>query len=161
MGENHLRIIKAEIESELKILEKLSKNCIDFYEENKNELNSSVNLRVLGSFLHDFYTCVERIFKKIANDIDGELPDGSSWHSTLLERMNLDLQPIRPQVIDKELMELLYDYLRFRHIFRHLYGFELDWDKMQHLVIQIRNTFEEFRQQLSQFLSFIDKIKEQ
>jgi len=93
MGENHIRIIKAEIEKELKNLERLSRNCVEFYERHKKEVDSSANLRVLGSFLHDFYTCIERIFRKIANDIDGELPNRPSWHSTLLERMTLNLKP--------------------------------------------------------------------
>lgn len=158
MGENHIRIIKAEIKKELKNLERLRKNCVEFYERHKKEVDSSANLRVLGSFLHDFYTCIERIFRKIANDIDGELPNGPSWHSTLLERMTLNLKPIRKSVINDDLMNILYDYLRFRHIFRHLYGFELEWKKMSHLINSIQDTYEKVNTQLKKFISFLEKI---
>ncbi len=158
MGENHFQILKAEIKNELNILKRLTQDCLKFYKSHKNEIDSSVNLRVLGSFLHDFYTCIERIFNKIANEIDGELPSGPAWHSTLLERMNLNIKPIRKKVINDNLKGILYDYLRFRHIFRHLYGFELDWYKMEHLIKSIKETFKQFNHQLNHFLTFFDEI---
>jgi uncharacterized protein YutE (UPF0331/DUF86 family) len=87
------------------------------------------------------------------------LPEGSSWHTNLLERMNLKLPSIRKQVIDEHLKKELYDYLRFRHIFRHVYGFDLDWNKMEHLVRKIEEIYEEFRLNIKNFLLFLDKIE--
>jgi len=36
----------------------------------------TVNPRVIGSLLHDFYTGLERIFQRVANDLEGDVPTG-------------------------------------------------------------------------------------
>ncbi|MBD3339661.1 MAG: hypothetical protein GF353_11170, partial [Candidatus Lokiarchaeota archaeon] len=72
MGENHFLILKAEIRDELNNLNRLSKECKEFAEVQKINLNSPESLRVFGSILHDFYTCIEKIFRKIALNIDEE-----------------------------------------------------------------------------------------
>ncbi|TFG24635.1 MAG: hypothetical protein EU529_03830 [Promethearchaeota archaeon] len=159
MGENHFLVIIAEIKQELAYLKQLTQECIEFYDLNKSQLNSPTNLRVFGSFLHDFYTCIENIFRKIAINIDGELPSESTWHSTLLNRMNLNIPNIRASIIDDDLKEILYDYLRFRHIFRNVYGFRLNWDKMGHLITTLKTTQKMLNMQITKFLEILSKIK--
>ena len=159
MGENHFSIITAEIKQELKHFDQLSPECKQFYELNKNQINSSTNLRVLGSILHDFYTCIENIFRKIAINIDDELPSEPTWHSILLNRMSLNIANIRKNVINDDLKEILYDYLRFRHIFRNVYGFKLNWDKMGHLVKSFESTQKTTNKQITEFLEFLEKMQ--
>lgn len=159
MGENHFSIIIAEIKQELKHFEQLAPECKQFYELNKNQIDSSTNLRVLGSILHDFYTYIENIFRKIAIFIDDELPSDPTWHSILLNRMSLSIANIRKNVINDDLKETLYDYLRFRHIFRNIYGFKLNWDKMSHLVKSIESTQKTANKQITEFLEFLEKMQ--
>jgi len=159
MGENHFSIIIAEIKQELKHFEHLAQECKQFYELNKNQVDSSTNLRVLGSILHDFYTCIENIFRKIATYIDDELPSDPTWHSILLNRMSLNIANIRKNVINDDLKAVLYDYLRFRHIFRNVYGFKLNWEKMGHLVKSIESTHKIANKQITEFLEFLEKMQ--
>lgn len=86
--------------------------------------------RILGSILHDFYTGVERILLRIANELEGEPPQSQSWHKDLLDEMSVELEGIRPPVIGDELRNKLEEYLRFRHLFRGIYGFELDANRL-------------------------------
>ncbi len=72
--------------------------------------------------------------------------------------MNLEIPSIRKQVIDNDLKEILYDYLRFRHIFRNVYGFKLNWDKIGHLVKSIESTQKKIDKQITNFLEFLDDI---
>lgn len=60
--------------------------------------------------LHSFYTGVENIFKRIAVEIDNNLPGGAFWHSELLDLM---MQPgaSRPPVISVDLRARLKEYL--------------------------------------------------
>ncbi|WP_176229572.1 hypothetical protein [Candidatus Hakubella thermalkaliphila] len=46
-------------------------------------------VRATGSILHDFYCGAEKIFQRIAVEVDGELPKGEDWHTELLKRMTI------------------------------------------------------------------------
>ncbi len=50
-----------------------------------------LDLRSLGSILHDFYTAIEDIFELIAGDVNGNLPQDSRWHKRLLHLMTLEI----------------------------------------------------------------------
>ena len=89
----------------------------------------------LAAMLHSFYTAIENIFKRIALEIDGYLPSGDASHSDLLAAMARS-NPNRPPVISENLRVRLSAYLSFRHVFRHAYSFQLEWDKMRDLVTE-------------------------
>ena len=76
--------------------------------------------------LHDFYTGMERIFRQIATGLDEAVPTGRDWHEALLQQMAGERLPDRPAVIADTTREVLEEYLRFRHVVRNLYAFELD-----------------------------------
>lgn len=125
--------LKQEILSELAQLDALEMELAQI-EERGDSLPNPARVRALASILHDFYTGCERIFERVAQEFDGGLPSDSSWHSRLLEAMTLDLPTVRPPVIHKETARILQDYLAFRHRFRHMYGFELDENKLAPLL---------------------------
>jgi hypothetical protein len=59
--------------------------------------------------------------------------------------------PDRPAVISEALRVRLSAYLGFRHVFRHAYSFQLEWEKMRELVIDSQNTWQEVEAELDQF----------
>ena len=71
--------------------------------------------RAQGSVLHDFYTACERIFLRIAADMDGDVPQGEHWHIELLKRMAAERGEIRPEVISENLARARRPSLGFRH----------------------------------------------
>lgn len=109
--------------------------------------------RIIGSILHDFYTGVERIFHKIAAELEGDIPQSRTWHKDLLDDMALDIQQVRPAVITDDLRQTLEQYLRFRHVFRGSYGFELDSERMRSMFEELHAVFSQFQHELAQFLS--------
>lgn len=119
-----------------------------------------VEIRAGGSLLHDFYTGVERILQRIALEMEGGLPAGPEWHVDLLLRMAAPVEDRRAAVISKELEERLSEYLRFRHLFRHLYGFELRWERCQGLLRDLPGTRADFQRQLETFLGFLRSLEE-
>lgn len=106
------------------------------------------DLRAAGSIIHDFYSGVERIFERIAVRLGPGVPIGEGWHTLLLRTMESDAEGFRPAVIDHELGLRLVDYLRFRHLFRHSYGYELQWDKLHPLLTRLEDTFEMLQRQV-------------
>ncbi|MBX3060123.1 MAG: antitoxin, partial [Anaerolineae bacterium] len=92
---------------------------------------SEESLIVLAYHLHALYNAFENIFLQIAATFENNLDDQSGWHTQLLQRMTLDLTPIRPAVIDQEAYDPLDELRRFRHLFRHSYHIRLDANRLQ------------------------------
>ncbi len=91
----------------------------------------------IGYLLHNFYNGCENIFKAIARFFENDLGP-QTWHADLLKRMKLEIKEYRPAVIDEELYMLLEDFRGFRHVFRHSYSFELDWEKERLVARKLR-----------------------
>ena len=55
-------------------------------------------------------------------------------------------------MLSEGLHDTLNEYLRFRHVFRNAYSFDLDWQKMSPLVLRLEETFQELEKALNDFL---------
>ncbi|MDR7443221.1 MAG: nucleotidyltransferase domain-containing protein [Armatimonadota bacterium] len=117
-----------------------------------------VETAAAGKLAHDFYTGVERLFERIAVRLGPGLPAGPSWYTWLLRGMKREVEGVRPAVIDHALALRLADYLRFRHLFRHSYGYELLWDRLAPLVEGLEETLRELKRQLDRFLEALDRL---
>ena len=112
---------------------------------------NEIELSALAATLHSFYTGVENIFKRVAVELDGEPVHGDSWHRELLLRMKTPAAH-RPALLSEELHDTLNEYLRFRHVFRNVYSFDLDWRKMSPLVLRLEDTFRKLGDALDDFM---------
>jgi hypothetical protein len=63
---------------------------------------------------------------QISLSFENHVRDRSRWHRELLEKMFLDIEPLRPAVLPDELRSVLRDLLGFRHVFPNAYAFKLD-----------------------------------
>lgn len=147
--ENPIEGLKEEITTELKILSRIVNEAKAISSSDTEP--KSIEIRAAGSIIHDFYGGVERIFERIAVRLGPGLPAGESWHTFLLRSMESEAKGIRVAVIDHELASRLVDYLRFRHLFRHSYGYELQWQKLQPLLEGLDETLQLLRSQLAGF----------
>ncbi len=111
--------------------------------------------------LHNFYTGCERIFQKIADDINGGVPVSMDWHKRLLKSMSLDIENIRPPVISKNTAKALEEYLAFRHVVRNIYGFEIDGERLARLIEKLFSTHKRFKKEVEDFIVFLRKMVEQ
>lgn len=145
-----------EIEIEIENLERLSREM----EELTNRLGEKpdfIETRAAASILHDFYCGIEKIFERIALRINGEIPKGEDWHTELLLQMGRYVEGVRDEVINKSLLEKLKEHLRFRHLFRHMYGFELKWERFKGLALSLQLILNELKNDLR---FFKDKLLE-
>ncbi len=114
-------------------------------------------LRIVGSMLHDFYTFVENIAKTVAARVDGGIPGGDDWHRELLEQMSLPIPGLRPPLLSGDTVELLNKFRAFRHVFRNIYGFQLDAGRTLELLRDLNRTVVALNTDLDRFLSEIDR----
>ncbi len=112
---------------------------------------TAVELSALAAMLHAFYNGIENILKRVADEVDRRIPSGQLWHQKLLLAMREPNDSL-PAVLSPALSGHLREYLQFRHVFRHAYTFELDWEKMRPLVLGCQQTLAEFEKELDSFL---------
>lgn len=143
--------LRKEIEIELGNLERLVREMEELTKRLVNKPDF-IETRASGSIIHDFYCGAEKIFERIAVHIDGKLPKGEDWHTKLLLQMAHPFEEIREAVISQDLMERLKEYLRFRHLFRSIYGFELKWERFKALALSLNSLLNELRDELERFL---------
>ncbi len=144
------RRLRAEVENELADLGALEKEFAD-----RPLTEDSYALRARGSILQDFYNAIERIFTRIAPELNGGIPQAEQWHQQLLDDMRLDIPKVRPPVIDEGLARALGEYLRFRHVFRNVYGGVLEAERLKPLENRLPETLAAFRRQVGAFLSWM------
>lgn len=84
----------------------------------------------LGFTLHNIYNALENSFTQISLTFENHVKDRARWHRELMEKMFLDVPPLRPPVLTAECRALVADLIGFRHLFRHAYEFSLDAQKV-------------------------------
>lgn len=137
-------------------LQQLFKLHLELLAKCRLEEPSAIELSALGAFLHSFYTGIENLFRRVAVEIDDEVPRGEVWHRRILRQM---AEPAsgRPAFISHELEERLTPYLQFRHVFRQAYSFQLQWQKMAPLVLSSEELFDQLRTEISSFSVAMDE----
>lgn len=140
-------------------LENLSRIVSEMNEllKEKNSNSENIRIRAAGSILHDYYCGVEKIFKRIAINIDESLPQGLDWHKQLLNQIGNAFENKRNAVIDEKITVMLKEYLTFRHLFRNIYGFKLSWEKIEPLCIKLDDIHKEVIKSIKNFLNKLTK----
>ncbi len=152
-------VLAGRIRKELDNLERLvarAKRAIDTARRNPQDMDLYIDSASLN--LHDVYSGLERVFKQIAATVDGNVPSSPEWHRELLEQMGLDLSQVRPPVLTSPVIQLLDEYLRFRHVVRNVYTFSFDPERVGRLVKELKSVFAQARQELLAFANFLEKV---
>jgi predicted nucleotidyltransferase len=156
MPKEPIPALKGLIEDELTALKRVAQEMDDLLSVCAQP-PTRVELRAMASMLHEFYNGIERIFERIAIYLGEDMPRGDYWHVHLLNRMAEEQEGIRPTVIEGRLRDRLEEYLKFRHFFRHAYGYTLEWVKIRPLAEMMAGTLEELKAQLAAFLKGLAK----
>lgn len=115
---------------------------------------------LLAKAIHDFYEGGERIFLHILAAFKEETPSGKDWHAHLLDQV-VQAKGQRPPIISPDLKANLDEYREFRHVFRSIYFFKLDWERMSYLVERLPKVCEQTRKQIELFLEQVTLPEEQ
>lgn len=149
LEESLARRLAAEIESELAAMAALVAESA-----NAPQTDSIYARRARGSILHDFYNGAERIFERIAAELNGGVPNAANWHQQLVADMALAIPGLRPAVIDDDLHNRLAEYRGFRHLFR-VYGSLLDDVRLRPLEERLPKTMEDLQVQVRAFTAWL------
>ena len=110
-------------------------------------------LLAVGSTLQAFYNGIERILVlcgKAFGDLDASKRQLEAWHQWLLHTMAQDTNA-RPALLSEDLHLRLLEYLKFRHVFRQTYVFELRWSLIIPLLRSLEKAYRQFLSELETF----------
>lgn len=151
-----LTILKSEILRDMEKLERLFKKFAASYK--KYQLQKEYAFLVESAFYaNQIYIGFERMFHNVAETFENSI-DEKSGHKSLLDRMLLDLENIRPSVISQANHRCLKELRAFRHFFRHTYDFDLEDEKFSIVVSRTRELEKNYRTDLEKFLQYIDDL---
>ena len=77
------------------------------------------------------------------------------YYRKLLLQMTAEIPGTRPGVISKPVYVCLDEYLRFRHVVRNIYTYNLNPKRVQELVEGLPNCAEAVKEELEQFADFL------
>jgi hypothetical protein len=80
-------------------------------------------------YLNQLYSGYKKIFYKVAEVFENTV-DTLHWHKSLLDRMRLSIEGLRPALLSEEAFHCLNELRAFRHFFRHAYDIDLEPEKV-------------------------------
>lgn len=123
----------------------------DLFLQSMNYNNPDLlQITVMASIIHSFYTCIEKTFKRISKDIDNFTPVGNKSHHEILKNV-YSKNNKRLSVINEDTYVLLNEYMIFRHYFRISYSSQFNWNKIRPLASNLSNTWNILKGQLVLF----------
>lgn len=152
MPDEPLAALESLLEEELAALERVASEMEALLAQ-RNDPPTRIELRAMASILHEFYNGVERLLERLVLSQGETLPKGTFWHADLLVQVATPQEGHRPALIDAPLRDRLEEYLRFRHFFRHAYGYTLEWARLRWLAESLEETLERLRGQVRAFLA--------
>ncbi|MCK4357556.1 MAG: hypothetical protein KAW92_02200 [Candidatus Cloacimonetes bacterium] len=132
-------------------------------EQTINELNSLLKdlqerkpttreITSAGAFLAQFYSGIENILKRICKFHKVMLPKGNLWHVELFKRFQSPSYKSLPTLFDESFASQLAPYRKFRHVFFHGYGFQLDWNRIKQGIEEVGEVFIIFKKKIYHYI---------
>ena len=159
---NKVKKLASQLEQDFKTTLSLSENVNEFYDSVlPKDVGKDANIYAVALSLQHYYTSLETAFKRIAKELEGDLPDGGQWHLELLEQMAIEIKGVRPALIDNDIKKKLDKLRRFRHVVRHGYEYELDWQQIKPLVDEMNNINNSLEKDFADFEEFLLELAEE
>jgi len=159
---NKMKRLASQLEKDFKTTSSLAETINDFKEKvNEKKSEKDANIYAIALSLQHYYTSLETSFKRIAKELDGDLPTGEKWHLDLLEQMAIAIKDVRPALLNDKERKKLDKLRRFRHVVRHGYEYELDWDQIKPLVKEMNKVNSSLKDSFSNFEEFLYKLSDE
>ena len=155
--DSRINVLIAKMTNELAKLARLKKDHDEDFGSGITGVPSKLEKAAIGYNLHNFYNGCENVFRMISDYYENNLSAGR-FHKDLLERMTLEIPKIRPRVITDELFECLSEFLAFRHRFRHMYSFEINWEREKIVLGKFELAYGMFVKETNLFLAMLEEL---
>jgi hypothetical protein len=144
-------VLKTKLVFEISQIDRLLIDSKPLFDLCKLKSPDFIEMSAAAMVLHSFYNGIECMLILIFKHYDGQLPISNKWHMELLEKAFLSDEK-RKQIFTVELQKPLEEYLKFRHFVRHTYGFQLEWERMEDLILGIDAFWEVLKENINNFI---------
>lgn len=139
MEETKIALFLADFDHQVVQIEKIYERLeIKSKALSKNKVTSEA-VESAGYWLHNLYCAYEDLFKIISSFWENNIRDNGSFHQSLIRRMLLNIEGVRPSLFSEKAFTQLDELRSFRHVFRHAYSYGLDDERVIHLINRILN----------------------
>ena len=135
--EGSVVVFLAEFDHQVELVEKIYATLDKKLERWPEEPVSAEGVESAGYWLHNLYCALEDLFKLVSAFFENHLADDGSYHVSLLKRMILKIDKVRPPLLSTKSYEFLNELRGFRHVFRHAYTFGLDDERVVFLLRRV------------------------
>lgn len=149
--------MKREIRVELDKMDRTVEEIVALHKDLGEDTPTLRERAAAGQFLGSIYMGVENIFKRIIRFYELEMPEGEDWHVELFRRFRSPAMDPLPVLLPDDLAEAMKPFRGFRHVVRHGYALDLEWERMQVGMQEARPVFEHFRREVEQFLAGLEE----
>ena len=98
---------------------------------------SPQNVESTGYWLHNLFSAYEDLFKIVAAFWENNISQSETFHKSLIKRMLLNIEGIRPALLSEASFHHLDELRGFRHVFRHAYSYGLDDERVIYLLNKV------------------------
>ena len=149
----NLDVLREEISIQLELMEATVREIESLQTDLGSRNPTTREVAAAAAFLADFYTGVENILKRISRCYGVALPVGEDWHVELFGRFCEPGFQGLPIIFDSEQKRSFARYRSFRHVIRHGYSLQLDWEQMAEGVKKVNDAYVPFRARLHSLFS--------
>ncbi len=139
MEEREIALFIADFDHQVSRIEKI-------YEllDNKSNVLTPKNIsqevvESCGYWLHNLFCAYEDLFKIVSAFWENNIDNDGAFHKTLIRRMMLTIEGVRPALLSEESFCHLDELRGFRHVFRHAYSYGLDDERVIYLLKRVLN----------------------
>ena len=154
-----LRLV-AELGSDFDLLETLKQKNERARQRVEQGSSEELDWAALGYTIHNIYNLLENYFLRISKFFENSL-EPLSWHRDLIEHMRLDIDGVRPALLNRDLAARIDELRSFRHVFRNIYQSELDPKRVELVQQQLNPTLASFENVHKEFLKKLKAIAAQ
>lgn len=141
--EGGLRVLIGELEKDRQTLDTLIAENKRAQARIQSGARDSLDYAALAYTIHNIYCLLENYFLRVAKAFENHI-DQDAWHRDLVRRMTIEVEGIRPALLDDETARRIDELRAFRHIFRNVYQTELKSEKVMELERILPATMEAF-----------------
>ena len=149
--------LKAELKYDLKEIETIVATNKKGIERIKNGADDYLDYAALGYTIHNIYSLMENSFYRIAKFFENNLSK-NTWHRDLMDRMKLDIEGVRPALLDDKTFILIDDLRSFRHLFRNLYARSIDSDKILLVQKKVPLAVDGYKKNIEKYMIFLQSL---